>query len=277
MLFDMDLKRIFRVGVALSLALVLMGPVDAGAKTVSKRRATTTATRKSATGPAVVKGEVKTYGDYLTTQLFSIKKGESQITVEYPMSGNEELVKAVRSYIVDFVNDTCRGDTSSPEQLLKTTIKGYSSKGSYGMTGETVNEKVVVVYSNDNVISYLGDGYSYMGGAHGMPFAVGCSFLVSNGKALTTDMMPPISTMRPYIIDGLCESIEMDEPDIQDAIPGIYEIDYPGGAPYFTEDGLVFHYGAYEIGSYALGMPTSTVSWSDAAKLLSGDAAAFVE
>lgn len=273
----MDLKRIFKVAAALSLALVLMGPVDAGAKTAVKRKAKTTATRRASSGPSVVKGEVKNYGDYLTTQVFTIKKGESQIAVEYPISGNEGLVKAVRRYIVEMVNEKYKGDTSSPGQLLKTTIKGYSSKCSFGMECETVNEKVMVVYSDETLITYLCDGSSYMGGAHGMPFAEGRSFLVSNGKTLTTGMMLPISMMRPYIIDGLCESMEMSESDLMDFIPGLYEIDYPGGAPYFTEDGLVFHYGAYEIGAYALGMPTATISWDDAAELLQGDAAAFVE
>ena len=39
-------------------------------------------------------------------------------------------------------------------------------------------------------------------------------------------------------------------------------IPLPAAAPYLSPDGVVFVYGQYEIGAYAIGMPTFTVPYS---------------
>lgn len=94
----MKFRNIIRVALAVALIAGIAGNADAAKKrTKGKAKARTTAA-----APAVTKGETKSYGDNLSTQMFKIKKGESVIEVEYPVAGDLlPGISTMRSYLVD--------------------------------------------------------------------------------------------------------------------------------------------------------------------------------
>lgn len=270
----MRLQNIFRIFVAAMLTFGLAGSADAAKKRTGSRKAKA---KTTAAAPAVRKGEIHTYGDVLTTQDFTYKKGKSKLSVEYPVGGNPVLVDAIRRAIADGIcydyaegkKYTYSGPLDTPDAMMKKVL------GSLGR-GEELDETVKVSYIDSKVITINDAGYWYAGGAHGMPSDFSTSFLISDGTMLTLDMLPSISVMRPYIVSSLEDQWGLSSSDWSDSgLTDPSEIEYPGSNPYVTADGLNFTYGAYEIGPYSLGMPTATIAADIARRLLTGKAAQF--
>lgn len=279
----MKFRNIIRVALAVALIAGIAGNADAAKKrTKGKAKARTTAA-----APAVTKGETKSYGDNLSTQMFKIKKGESVIEVEYPVAGDPAIVGAIRKMIADAVAGTYKNDNfvpysgplDTPDDFMKKTIRGYASKGSYGSDKSTIEQTVKVIYSNGNVVTYSNEGYEYSGGAHGMPWSVGTSYLLSDGTKLTGDLLPGISTMRSYLVDALAREAQISPYEFDDVFfVKSNELGFPGGTnPYITSDGLTYRYSAYEIGPYAMGMPEAVIPFSAARSLVAGKAAEFLK
>lgn len=241
------------------LALVLVFSVSAEAQTRKK----TSKSKKSSTASVlpVTKGAVKEYGADLTTQMFTIKKGkENEIVVEYPIAGNPQLVNAMRQYIKSSLNDKFTGSLDSPEALLRNVMKTKKDV-SFGQEGESLTQEIIVSYDNPKIITLEDKGYLYEGGAHGMPWFTGATFLKSDGTVLTKSMFPSISRMRPYILEGLGEYFEVSPSELSDdyIFGNAYDLDYPDTEIIVNNDGILFIYQAYEIAPFASGIPVAVV------------------
>lgn len=273
------MKKIFRILLAVALVFGMAANVDAAKKRTKSRK-----TRTTAAAPAVIKGDTKSYGDDLTTQMFSIKKGETQISVEYPISGDSRLLQALRSQIAnDLIYDYEAGtpkditiSLDNPEALLKAAVKPYNKKCTpMGEICQTLELDIKVIYSNDHVITIGEEGYWYGGGAHGMPIAYGYTFLRDGGEMLTNSMLPPIGTTRAYVVEALEKNIEIPSREWRDTgITSPYELEYPSAEAYVDANGLNLQYGAYEIGPFSLGIPKATIPLQAARKMVAGSAAA---
>ncbi len=283
----MNVKGIMIAGLA-AIAFGVLTP-DCIAKTPAKRKTTSTAKRKTtAAAPAVVKGGVNTYGDYLTTQQYSIKKGSSSISIEYPTGGNEALVEALRTDIASKLAYDCNNNSAylnlknDPAALLKLAIKPYSrSCTPFGDGCETIESEYAITYHTDNVVTMNCSSYTYSGGAHGAAYASPGTYLVSTGEVLTDDMLPPIDRMREIIAKALTEDIGSSVTDWKNGDAGFFvsynDLQYPSANPYVNSDGLNFLYGLYEIAPYAAGMPKATIPLSTAKNYLTGKAAEFLK
>ncbi|MCM1349052.1 MAG: DUF3298 and DUF4163 domain-containing protein [Firmicutes bacterium] len=252
------------------LGILLLGAssaFDADAKVT--RKSGRAKTRTTATAALTVKkGAVKNYADGLQTQEFSIKRGKSDILVEYPIAGNTQLVSAMRNWIKDMVCENYTGSLDTPDAMMTKAIKAVER-------GETLNEEVKVSYINDKVITVQLQSYLYMGGAHGMPGDVSRTFLLSNGTALTNEMLPSDSQLRSLIASGLCQYFEVaNTSELADCMMcPVNEL--TKGVPYITDKGLVFKYGPYEIAPYAAGMPEAVIPVNKIKPLLGSTAAKF--
>ena len=260
------------------LALVmLVGTADAQSR--KKKSGNSTAKKSTSSVLPVTKGAVKKYGNYLTTQSYTIKKGkDNEITVEYPIAGNPKLVNAIRSYIKESLDYQSKftGSMETPEAFLRYVMKGYKDV-KYGGDGESIQAEIKVIYNNPTIITLEDKAYSYGGGVHGMYGEVGKTFLVSDGTLLTEEMLPPISSMREYILQGIADDLEIPVSDLSDTV-GIYapySIEY--GNVSITDEGLVFKYQPYEIGPWSAGVIKGTVDIDDVEDMLSEEVLRFFE
>lgn len=260
----------------LCFALMIGAAINADAVTKAKRKSTSK-TRTTATTATVIKGDIKEYGDVLTFQRFTIKKGKSKISVDYPIAGDPKLVDPIRAQIVEAVtgkNNATLSALPTPDRLLTTEIKKYKSKEYAGMDGSTIDQDVTVAYKNDKVITIKNTGYEYAGGAHGMGWESCTTYLLEDGTELTYSMLPSFNTLKPYIFSSLAKEFEIPANQFSDY--GINIEDLPQGtSPYINEKGVNFTYGEYEIGPYSLGRPTATIPLSKMQSLCSGKALKF--
>ncbi len=221
----------------------------------SKPRTTATRTKSRAAAPSVVKGAEKTFGDELVTQQFTYKKGKSSISVEYPVSGNHELVSAIRGWIRDMLVKDYTGALDTPDAMLKKALTGMEP-------GETRNDEVKVIYYADGrAVTILENGEWYGGGAHGMYYEIGATFNPSDGSQLTVSMLPPIGKMRPFIKKGLAEYFDVSVSELSDVLMmgDENDLDYPESNVYVTPEGMNVQYSAYEIAPFSAGLPKAVI------------------
>lgn len=206
----------------------------------------------------VVEGERKSYGEYLTTQIFSVSKGnDSKITVEYPIAGHTELVKALRNYIKDCLDKRFTGSLERPDELLKKVISDKKDV-QFGDEGESLTQDIQVIYTDPSIITLSDTGYSYYGGAHGSSWNSGATFLIKNGQKFALTMLPPYPRMKQFILRGLAKHFNTTESNLSDYVFNPKDIAYPG-VVIITKEGLNFLYQPYEIAPWSSGAPVSVV------------------
>ena len=108
--------------------------------------------------------------------------------------------------------------------------------------------------SQDYITMYI-TGYNYTGGAHGIPFEYGETFLMGNGHRLQwKDYTRKGEYMRPTISKHIDSDYFEDNHKIQPL---------PYWCPWLRGNKVVFKYSAYEIAPFAAGMPEAEVPYTE--------------
>lgn len=236
----------------LSLIILLMA-VFMAFPTMAQTKKKAAPKRTATAVPAVVKGEIQEYEDYLTTQFFTIKKGKSSISVEYPIAGKPALVNSIRNYIKNLLAEEYKGSLATPDGLLKSAIKGISK-------GEQLEENIKVEISSKHIITFTFDCYMDMGGAHGFSAEGGKTFLVENGKEIQEyETFPEFKKAKKHILESLANYFETTVSGLSDVLfisPD--EIEEPENV-FLTKEGLIYLWGPGEIAPESAGLPKAKI------------------
>lgn len=225
--------------------------------------------------------------DSLKTDTVSFDKQEGiykfGLSAEYPVSGGDSVVKAVREFINDFLGGAYDGPLADGKAMVKRN--GEMMWGNFlEMCGdadlEEVNElflykMVNKVYETKTFVTFQASVSQYTGGIHGIGYESGHTFSKINGKQFGYDMMKDLDTpaFKRLIKEGLRRYFS-DEDDGQgmsdDALKeelvsfsgSIDELPLPDFEPYLTEQGVTFIYQPYEISYYAAGKPEFTIPYN---------------
>ena len=224
--------------------------------------------------------------DSLKTDTVSFDKQEGiykfGLSAEYPVSGGDSVVKAVREFINDFLGGAYDGPLADGNAMVKRN--GELMWGNFlEMCGDADSEDPVELYLYKEVskfyetktfVTFLTLESQYTGGAHGIGFESGHTFSKINGKPFGYDMMKDLDTpaFKRLIKEGLRRffSNEGDEQGMSDedlkeelvSFDGsIDELPLPDSEPYMTEQGVTFIYQPYEISYYAAGRPEFTLPY----------------
>lgn len=212
--------------------------------------------KKSAPALSVTKGEINTYADGLTTQFFSLKKGESVISVEYPLSGPHAVVTAIRELEKNAINENFTGSLETPDALLISAIRALGR-------GENVEEEIKIIFSSPKVVTVYVSAYDYeRGAAHGILVGYGKTFFLADGSTFNDSMLPSFSSIAPYVREGLARNFDCSVDELENYLFGSpYDLEYPSDNAYFTDEGLVIQYSSYEIAPWSSGLPEAVIPY----------------
>ena len=226
---------------------------------------------------------------------YSTKKGDVDLAYSFPVSGPQPLVDSLRAYLSSEL--VWIGDDYSDEGVES---KPYSNipKNVYKSISKTLDEIddpdvawkpeiskfIMKLNETDRYVTYYSSFYTYSGGAHGMASEYGATFDKKTGVMLRNVLSPKdIKALQPILRAGVesyfrggyekendVESRVKEDMDGLSLENGI--IPLPGNGVYLSPEGVVFIYGFYEIGAYAIGMPTFTVPYKKIGKFLSPEA-----
>ncbi len=208
------------------------------------------------------------------------------VDLEVPVSGSASLVSAVRKWIDNMLGGSYGGELKFDDAMLLYYANAYfqdcEDNELFVGTGASTNLKVSVVANTDSFVSYVADGYVYTGGAHGLPFINGVTFLKDGGNTLGWDLFADTTKIAPlfkegvnayfssvYENDSTKKYVDLDELLFDDARKSF---PLPTTEPWLVDSGVSFVYGAYEIAPYAAGMPQATIPAKSVEKYLSDKA-----
>lgn len=269
-------------------ALLLVAVLSMTAACSSKSSSETTGNDTDTPTDSAARTDVATRPTESATPSFDVKNVKSKLTskgisvavdIDYPVSGNDALVAGVRKAIIQDL-----GLKASAEKEQPQAIADQAAKTMLGNLKEMRSEEGLEDYpdapdyeesceikldgTTDKFVTFLLKGYSYYGGAHGMSGATYSTFDVKTGKKLTWDDIFAPSVRKKLL--GLVRRALVKQYYNGDgtSLDVLAPFALPEQAPHLTEKGVAFHYGLYEIDSYAAGMPECVVPYSHARELM---------
>ena len=217
------------------------------------------------------------------TLFYSKEEGKFRfnLAADYPVAGDDTLVKVVREYINDFLGGAYDGPLDDGQAMIRKN--GEIMYGNFvEMCGDADLEEVFELYYYKSVekgyetnafITFITMGGQYTGGLHGIGFETGVTFSKSNGKTFGYDMMKDTDSpeFKQFIKEGLRKFFSTegqealsDDDLLQELVSysgSIDELPLPDSEPYLTEKGVTFIYQPYEISYYAAGKPEFTIPY----------------
>ncbi|MDE7135526.1 MAG: DUF3298 and DUF4163 domain-containing protein [Muribaculaceae bacterium] len=199
----------------------------------------------------------------IKTGVFSAKvpNNESSLTVEYPVDGPAALVESIRGWINESLGGDYKGNLANVNDVAKFYEQKLRNNEDIEYGGYEIYS-IKKAYENSKVITFVCDFEMYGGGAHGMASKTGATFLKSNGKMLTNDMLTNWTGLRPTVMAGLKKYFKVNSNAKLREIIGrenMTALPMPSANPWITAKGLVINYSQYEICAYAYGSPTVVI------------------
>lgn len=162
------------------------------------------------------------------------------------------IARAYKEVRDNFMND---GEEESLEQEGESTY-GYTDEADYTIT-----------YNTDQYLSIVVDGYSYLGGAHGMPYREVIILNAETGEDVQGEQL--FAVKEEVFLEKKQKAFESDikkNPEMYwgDALEIVKstEDSYQKGY-YLTDEGVVFYYAPYELAPYAAGFVEVTIPYSE--------------
>lgn len=182
-------------------------------------------------------------------------------SVEYPVL---QMADGSSLAVIDGINLTFQKDAEKKQSEQESSIKEqYDEIAEYNPDVQLIYDvDCAQIYISGSVYSVLLYDYSYLGGAHGYGYQVGCNYDLQTGKELTMgDLLgcdekaaeeAVVAAYRKNII-GQVENIT------EDSIRGAFDImEY-----WMAQDGMHVSIPAYGVASYAAGPQEVTVTAAD--------------
>ncbi|MCR5077525.1 MAG: DUF3298 and DUF4163 domain-containing protein [Prevotella sp.] len=237
---------------------------------------------------------------------FSDSLCSSDVSADFPVSGPQPLVDSIRFFLSrelagsvssfysteDTVPVIYYSDFTDAEGMMACYAeRSFNRLRELSMMehdGQSYESSMWVgeACETDRFVTYLSQYYEYSGGAHGMASLYGTTFDRRTGARMdypvdTTKLKALQPLLRKgverYFMQVYAENGErVTAASVQDDVSSLFLengiIPLPSAAPYLSPEGLVFIYGQYEIGAYAIGMPRFTVPYKDIAPFLTTEA-----
>lgn len=223
----------------------------------------------------------------------SDKQCSVELVIDYPEKGAQPLTDSLRSYInreaqsfymarldgdgmprsaeykgqlndgkalVDFYAESILKDM---QDMYHEFVDTTGAKDLYLMNQSSIRK----TSENDSIVTFEASSYQFEGGAHGQYWLEGATFRKSDGTRVEIRLDPfTVNDMQPLLRAGLEQYLQDNgaETTVEELMKGgIFMSDgiipLPSSEPYLTADGVKFVYQEYEIGPYAIGLPTFTI------------------
>jgi hypothetical protein len=206
------------------------------------------------------------------------------LKLEYPAKFSDTIVldKIRKDILTDFLPDIDKNITD-PKLAMSAYIKEYvnffekSEKGSIdaGKFDEDNqpeyawwdNEKMVLRYNDNNILSYTISSDRYTGGAHDGKNFLNTSINLKTGERITeedlfTEASRPL--ISEIILKKIMEMHQAEKPEDLEQI-GFFDVTEIGMNKnfYITDKGITYTYNQYEIAAYAVGTIEVFLSYKD--------------
>lgn len=216
----------------------------------------------------------------LEVKTYEKKKGENELKIAFPVSGNPGVVVAIRTWINETLGDSYVGNLEDGSALFRHYAAPLGEDPDLKEFGGFTKDEFELEFVNDYVVTYMHDSQIYEGGAHGMEVDTGTTFLQSDGSRFSRDCFKTYGPLRKYFIEGLKEYFKVQtNGELLNQLLGVKTLDQlpsPAIDPWIEENGVTFIYTQYEIAPYSAGAPRFTVPFEAVKPFLTEQGLKFI-
>ena len=183
------------------------------------------------------------------------------VSLDLPVTKNQTLRKSILDWMLE-------DGTDDHVSYLESMKEGFfEADGSEPRSD--YQENYTLSEQTDKYVTYTNEGYVYTGGAHAMPWYNGTTFSKIDGSIVGYDLFEDPEQLIPIIAENI-ENQYFAKENYEDFYPEYQEITVlPVNEPWIETDSVVFCYQAYEISSFAEGMPLCKIALTDLKPYLS--------
>ena len=185
------------------------------------------------------------------------------VSLDMPVTKN----KVLRKSILDWLIDEGKDDHVAYLDSIKDNF--FENDGSEPRS-EYV-ENYTLSEQTDKYVTYTNEGYEYTGGAHEMPWYNGTTFSKIDGSIVGYDLFEDPEKLIPIIAENIEKQYFAKDNIEYEEITSL-----PTNEPWIETDSVVFCFQAYEIGSFAAGMPLCKIALTDLQPYLSEKGKTFL-
>lgn len=197
------------------------------------------------------------------TYSYSFSGTETKVSVEYPVSGNQGCVDAIRVWINNELGGKYKGSLDNPCAMMDFYKKEAYEEFAHPEFNEYEQITITKAYENDKVVTFMVANELYEGGAHGMYANYGVTFRKSDGKQFGMNCITSWNSLSALTRAGLRKYFKVKtnaQLNRELQVENKKRIPAPGCQPWITAKGVTFYYLPYEISYYAAGAPSFTLT-----------------
>lgn len=179
------------------------------------------------------------------------------VTVDMPV-GNSRLATTVKHWISKVLS-VDELDLKTADEMVDAMVAKIKAEDG---ADQTIDLTITKVYENGKIVTFVVTGYDYpMGAAHGMPYTYGATFRKSDCKEMSERLVKKKAKLNLLIWNGLKKHYKVkSNSQLREYVNyGMKSLPAPTIAPWVVKEGVVFQYGAYEVGPYSSGMPAAVI------------------
>lgn len=203
---------------------------------------------------------------------------------------NPTLARAINEWVNEQLGGKYTGNLTDGEAMIQNYLKRWQKDEEQDIDNGEMNYDFEKVYETDDIITLEMESYWYGGGAHGGATRVGATFRKSDGRKLDKSMLNNDSNLNRLLVNGLMKAFEVKTrrdlaeqlmisslDDMTDVEEKLALLPLPETQPWLTKKGLELVYQPYEIGPYAVGMPTVTIAFKHLPGVLNSTGQTFLK
>lgn len=231
------------------------------------------AAKESRTKPVVVASTFWKQEGTDCDQPDSVRTNCAVINFEYPVVYYKEgaLHKCIATWVTPYLTGILAAGTDEGTAPVNTTLEDgakiffdtHKSFDGSVMAGAFIAEcSNEVLLNNGKHLTLEIEGYTFQGGAHGSPTASVATFDAQTGKQLSWDDLITDKAALQTLAEKKFREVRAD--DFKDGFN--FDDTFPFKLPDnygLTDTGIYFHYLAYEVGPYAMGNTTFTMTFEE--------------
>lgn len=203
--------------------------------------------------------------------------------IDLPIAGPDSLLACIKAWINEELGGSYQGELNCDTSMLQSYADYFfRNDAEEGFDGISTQLTIHKIDETDQTITYLMEGYTYLGGAHGTPFTKGMTFSKSDGSRygwnLIADTEPLRDLLKQAIKDQYFEGNDSDFVfAVEVMVKDTANFPTPDTDPWLVGDSLQFLYQPYEIAPYAVGQPTCRLAISQIKDCLSQKAEEIIK
>lgn len=185
--------------------------------------------------------------------------------IDVPVAGPDSLLASIKSWINEELGGSYTGELNCDTAMLESYSNFFFENDADSETPEASTQLTIhKIDETDYSVTYKMEGYSYVGGAHGMPFTKGMTFSKADGSRYGWNLLSNTEDLRALLLSSIREQyFEGNDSDFTQAIEIMVKdttrFPLPETDPWIVGDSIQFVYQPYEIAPFAVGLPSCRI------------------